>query len=50
MLPEPFVRLALSLLQSGTLGSAETPQAGQIAAARAGLAKFLDEPRTLKTA
>jgi hypothetical protein len=50
MLPQPRLRQTLSLLESRALGNRKPPQPGQVAAACAGLAKFISESLTFQTA
>jgi len=50
MIAQPGLRLPLTLFESRPLGSRQPAQPGQVAAARAGLAKLIRESRTLQTA
>jgi hypothetical protein len=49
MLSQPSLGLAFALLKSRALGNRQPAQSGQIAAARAGLAKLFSESLTFET-
>jgi|SRR5271156_2600589 len=49
MLSQPCLRQALALLERRAFGNRQSPQTGQIAAARARLAEFLGESLTFET-